>query len=83
MKQTTYRFSESLLWVLAVSPDMLPDAPFKLDYCSTVTDRERWLEKLQEDVRLVISGDSCPRAKTGALHSDIDNLQALLDREEF
>lgn len=70
-------------WVVAVTVDQLPQSPFMLDYCTTVTDAMRWLAKVQEDARAVLNKERCPRQKTGALAHDIKRIRALVEREEF
>ena len=58
-------------WVQAVTPDMLPEAPFPLGHGVTVLDPARWLASVQRDARSELR----PRAKWGALQEDLRRLK--------
>lgn len=64
------------LWIQSVTHDDLPPAPFRLNYCTTVFDRERWLAKIQEEARLPRGG---ARGKSGVLQREIRSIYDLVE----
>ena len=64
-------------FVLLLTPDDLPAEPFELNPWTTVVDRTRFLKWLQADIR---RGETGPRARLGALQTDLRHLwQRLRD----
>ena len=63
-------------WVLLLAPDDLPTTPLEFGghYC-VVVDRCKFIASLQTDIRRGASG---PRARYGAIQSDLRRLRDLL-----
>ena len=63
-------------WVLLLAPDDLPATPFEFGgpYC-VVVDECKFIASLKTDIR---RGTSGPRARYGALQSDLHRLRDLL-----
>lgn len=66
------------LWIQSVTYDQLPPAPFRLNYCTTVCDCERWLAKIQREARLPRGG---ARGKLGVLQREIRSIYDLIEGE--
>lgn len=61
-------------FTLLLTPDDLPSAPFRFEGC-TVTDRAKFLARLQADAR---RGPSGPRSRYGAAQADLVRLREML-----
>ena len=62
-------------WVSDVKPDDLPRGPLRLNGFTTILDFEKYLRSLQDDVN---RGERGPRARTGALQGDCEELKRIL-----
>lgn len=62
-------------FVLLLSPDDLPAAPFEFEPGRTIVDREKFLRSIQDDVRM---GQHGPRAVAGVLHQDLLAIRSLV-----
>jgi len=58
-------------WALNLTPDQLPSIPWELEKGKKVIGNEKFLASLQRDLR---EGPSSPRARTGAIESDLINM---------
>ncbi len=75
-EETDPLWAEEFGWVLHVEPCDLPPTPFELYPGIRVSEGDRFLKRLQEDIR---GGPKGPRALTGALQKDCRNLRKILD----
>jgi hypothetical protein len=66
-------------YLLQLSVDDLPPAPFKLDTATTVVDPWKYLASLQDEIR---RGPTGPRARNGSLQATMKLLCDLLRRSE-
>jgi len=67
-------------WIQGLVPEKLPISLFRIPgSCATVLDPVLWLEQLQLDA----ADPNHPRAKTGALQSDLASLYAIVNREDL
>lgn len=62
-------------WIMTVTPEQMPDAPFELHPGVTVVDSARFLASLQRDASL---GPTGPRNKWGSLQADLERLHYLI-----
>ena len=65
-------------WIQLVTVEELPETPIRLDHCTSITGRKKWLEITQREARdaLVKRG---PRYKTGALKHELETVYNLME----